>query len=243
MRYSSTGRFFSALAVGLLLLGSTSCYEVVRVPLAVPLPVVGGARPATPQGLEIIAEFGDGVWGQEQERAEMVGAGIGVAINDRIELSSNAFASSRGIKDSSGDEHHGETSVALRGKMRLGDFADGRGAFGVHVAYSYAERERDDVQDERLSALDLAFPVEFYRAGGLFAGAGSSGSSSVVRGDASADSGARSAGDSTASRSISALSSQLSRRIPRLSGASPRAADSCQPRNVSARSSGESPRT
>jgi len=168
MRSSSTRRFFSALSVGLLLLGSTSCIEEVRVPLAVPLPVVGGARPATPQGLEFIAEFGDGVWGQEQERAEMGGAGIGVAFNDRIELSSNAYASSRGIKDSSGDEHPGQTSVALRGKVRLGDFADGRGAFGVHVAYSYAERERFDVQDERLSALDLAFPVEFYRAGGLF---------------------------------------------------------------------------
>jgi hypothetical protein len=44
-----------------LIAGTASCAPSVRVRLAVPLPTVGGSRPATPHGLLLIGAFGDGV--------------------------------------------------------------------------------------------------------------------------------------------------------------------------------------
>jgi hypothetical protein len=44
-----------------LLAGTASCAPSVKVPLAVPLPPVGGSRPATPSGLMLFSGFGDGV--------------------------------------------------------------------------------------------------------------------------------------------------------------------------------------
>ena len=46
---------------------AASCYipdPAVRIPLPVPLPAVAGATPTVPQGLELIGDLGDGVWGQ-----------------------------------------------------------------------------------------------------------------------------------------------------------------------------------
>ena len=80
MSTSSTRQLYRQTVLFALLAGAPSCVETVRVPLAVPLPAVGGSRPATPQGLQFIGEFGDGLWGQEQERAEMAGGGVGFAM-------------------------------------------------------------------------------------------------------------------------------------------------------------------
>lgn len=150
----------------LLLSLTTGCIESVRVPLAVPLAPLGGSRPAGPQGIHVGAEFGDGVWGQEQERAEMAGGVVGVSVGDRFEILATAHSSTRTVRDSGGHEHTGEVTNGIRGKLRLGDFREGRASAAVHLAIMSSARERLDEQDERLSAVDLAVPVEFYPVGG-----------------------------------------------------------------------------
>jgi hypothetical protein len=149
-----------------LLFAAGSCATQVRVPLAVPLPAVGGSRPATPQGVGLITTFGDGVWGQEQLRAEMWGLGIGASGWDRVEIDVASHRSTRRVRDMEGGIHSGEATSLLRGKLRIADFLRGRASVGVHVALLTSDRQRSDVQNESLTAFDLAVPVEFSPLGG-----------------------------------------------------------------------------
>ena len=167
MTTSSTRRLFGRTVLVALLAGPASCRTSVRVPLAVPLTAVGGSRPATPQGLQLISEFGDGVWGQEQERAEIGGGGLGFAMQDRIEFSISGYASTRSVQDSLGNDHTGEPVTGVRGKIRLGDLLGGRASLGIHIAHMTSQRERGDVQDERLTSWDIALPLEVYRLDAL----------------------------------------------------------------------------
>lgn len=161
-------RFFLRALWLVLLAGTTACATSVRVPLAVPLPSVGGARPATPQGLQLVGEFGDGVWGQEQERAEMAGGGLGFAIRDHVELSVVGYSSTREVTDSNGERRTGEPTTGVRAKVRFGDFPGDRVSIGVHVAYMGSTREDSDAQNDRLTSWDVALPVEFYPGGDGF---------------------------------------------------------------------------
>jgi hypothetical protein len=134
--------------------------------LAVPLTSVGGSRPATPQGLRLIGEFGDGVWGQEQERVELAGGGLGLSAADRIEFSVSGYAPTRQVQS-----QNANPTLAVRGKVRLGDFFGGRTSIGLHVARLSATRQRGSVQNERMTAWDVALPMTFYPVGSQFAGA------------------------------------------------------------------------
>ena len=125
---SSTRRLFGRTVLVALLAGTSSCVPSVRIPLPVPLPSVGGSRPATPQGLHLALEFGDGVWGQEQERVEMGGGGLGISVGDRIELGVSGYGATRRVQSRTS-----ATTTAVRGKVRLGDFAGGRASVGLHV--------------------------------------------------------------------------------------------------------------
>jgi hypothetical protein len=144
----------------------TGCATYVRVPLAVPLPPVGGSRPAGPQGIHLVSAFGDGVWGQEQERAEMLGGGLGFSLRDRVEVLGFGYGSTRTVTDSLGEEHSGETTSGILGKLRVLDFFDGRASMAIHAGLMGADRTRHEVQNEHLSALDLAVPVELYPLSG-----------------------------------------------------------------------------
>ena len=146
-----------------LLVGASSCGPPRRVPLPVPFSAVGGSRPATPQGVQVFGEFGDGVWGQEQQRVEVVGGGIAFALRDRVEFGVSGYESTRGATDD-------PTTVVLRGKIRLSDFMGNRASLGIHVGHMNSSRE-NSVQNERLTAWDVALPLTFYPAGLQFAGA------------------------------------------------------------------------
>ena len=164
MSTSSTWRLFGRAVLVALLASASSCGPPpTRIPLAVPLAAVGGSRPATPQGLELIVEFGDGVWGQEQERVEIGGVGLGVALRDRVELSFSGYTPTRTVQDQTG-----ATTAGFRGKVRLGDFREGRASLGFHVAYMSSQRDRGTLQDERLTALDVALPLTVYPWGEQF---------------------------------------------------------------------------
>ena len=168
MSTSRTQRFFTRAFLTVLVAGTTACATSVRVPLAVPLPAVGGARPATSQGLQLIGDFGDGVWGHELERAEMGGGGLGFSLRDRVQFGVLGYSSTPEVRDSTGQPHSGEPTAGVRGKIRFGDFPGDRMSIGVHVAYMNSSRERGGAQNERLTAWDVAFPVEFYPGGDRF---------------------------------------------------------------------------
>jgi len=136
------------------------CVELVRVPLAVPLNGLGGSRPPGPQAIVVGLEYAAGLRGQEQERAGMAGASLGLTVSDRIDLSVSGH-SSTAVRDARGDPHTGDATVELRAKVRLGDFREGRTSVGLHVATLSAESI-----DDRLTALDVAIPVELYPLGG-----------------------------------------------------------------------------
>ena len=164
MSTSSARRLFGRTVLVALLAGGSSCGPPpARIPLAVPLSTVGGSRPATPQGLELIAEFGDGVWGKEQERVEIAGVGFGVALQDRAEFRISSYVPTRTVQNQTG-----ETTTGVRGKVRLRDFYGGRASVGINVTYMSAQRDRGNVQDERMAALDVALPVAFYPFGEQF---------------------------------------------------------------------------
>lgn len=152
-------RFIVVLGISLSL---SACLENIRVPLPSPLSTVGGARPAVHQGFELVAEFGDGVWGQEQERAEMVGGGVGVALGGRVEVQYLDFSPTKKVvSDSTGNDHAGESADHLKGKVLVKEFETQRLAVGIHLATSGADRRAGTVQDESLRSVDFALPVEF----------------------------------------------------------------------------------
>jgi hypothetical protein len=113
--------------------------------------------------LELIGQFGDGVWGQEQERVEIAGFGFGVALRDRVEFTISSYVPTRTVQNQTG-----ETTTGVGGKVRLGDFYGGRASVGINVVYMSAQRDRGTVQDERMAALDIALPVAFYPFGEQF---------------------------------------------------------------------------
>lgn len=162
MSRSSTQRLFERTVLVALLAGTSSCGPPpMRIPLAVPLSTVGGSRPTTPQGVQMFLEFGDGVWGQEQERVEVGGVGGGFALRDRFEFSISGYGPTRAEADAA-------ATVRVRGKLRLVDFFGGRASVGIHVANMTAQRRRSGVQDERLTAWDVALPLTFYPVGDQF---------------------------------------------------------------------------
>ena len=89
----------------------------------------------------------------------MAGGVIGFSAEDKLEISGSVYAATRTVQDSNGDQHTGASTTGIQGKLRIGDFRDGRASWGVHVAHMTAERDRGDTQNESLSALDVAVPV------------------------------------------------------------------------------------
>jgi hypothetical protein len=148
--------------LGLFLTCLFGCVEPTRVPLVVPFAAVGGARPTAPNAASVGVDLGSGLWGQEQERTGTVGFAAGFSFGDRIELLGASHSGTRSATDSYGSEHHGASTIGISGKIRLGDFRQGRGSVALRFGTMTADRRATDVQDERLTAFDLALPVEFY---------------------------------------------------------------------------------
>ena len=160
MSASSTWRLFGRTVLVVGLAGTPSCGPP---PVRIPLPAVGGSRPATPQGIQLIGEFGDGVWGQEQDRVEIGGGGLGFALRDRVEFSVSGYGSTRQVQ-----RQTGAATTGVRGKIRLGDFMGGRASVGIHAVYMTSGRQQAGLQDERLTAWDIALPLEIYPGGAQF---------------------------------------------------------------------------
>jgi len=137
------------------------CQVPVRVPLGVPLPTVGGARPATPGGIFAGVTFGDGLWGQEQLRAEMAGYTAGLTALDRVAFEIFGQSTTQSVRDSLGGSESPPMTEGVALKVRLFGFDGGRGALGVRLARSTADRSSDPLQDDQLVVLDFAIPFEY----------------------------------------------------------------------------------
>ena len=98
----------------------------------------------------------------------MAGGGFGLVLQDRIEFRLSGYQSTRAVRDPDGNDQTGEGTVGVGGKIRLGDFKEDRASIALHIVAMSAERMRFDVQDERMSALDIALPLEVYIAHGQF---------------------------------------------------------------------------
>ena len=147
--------------LGSVILVLNGCQVPLRVPLGVPLPPVGGARPATPGGIFAGASFGDGLWGQEQLRAEMAGYRAGLTAGDRVALEIFGQTTTRSVSDSLGGSESPPMTEGVAVTVRLIGFDDGRGALGMRLARSAADRSSDPLQDDQLVVLDLAIPLEY----------------------------------------------------------------------------------
>lgn len=141
------------LTTVIVLASAAGCAAVTRVPIPVPISTLGGSRPVTPQGLYAIVEFGDGVWGQEQKRVELVGGGIGAAVADRLEVGARWYSATQA-------DYGGDARV-VRGKGRLLDLHSGRVAVAIDVA-RLSGQQGSSVQDDRMSGWDVALPVTLY---------------------------------------------------------------------------------
>lgn len=137
-----------------------------RVPLPVPLPAVEGAGPVESTSLFAGLSFGDGFWGQERERAELTGIGFGFTLLDRVELEIHDYDSNRTVDDENGTPHTGSGATTVRIKVRAGESESGDWSLGLVGAYSTSSRVVPGVQDESVTAWDLALPIEYTGAGG-----------------------------------------------------------------------------
>lgn len=149
-------------------LASAGCYTPtagVRVPLPVPLSPVEGAAPTLVEGLSLSGFFGDGFWGQEQERAELLGFGAGLSAADRVEFTASAFHSTRSVPGPADADLNGPAVNVLAFKARLIDLGSDRLTAGVRVGWFETDRTQSDAnggeaQNDRLSVWDVSVPIE-----------------------------------------------------------------------------------
>lgn len=128
-----------------------------RVPLPVPVGTLNGSRPAMANGVHLGLEFGDGVWGQEQERVELLGFAFGFSLRSRLEATVTLHDPTGNWE---GADEDGSSTTAIAAKLRVLDAAAGRLSLGARAAAAFSGRDRGSVQDERLFALDLALPLQ-----------------------------------------------------------------------------------
>lgn len=150
-----------------LLIALGACYTPrgARVPLVIPFSPIEGAAPSVPQGISFSGFFGDGLWGQEQERAEIRGYGGGFALADRVEFTIGSFHSTKEVEGVEGRDLDGPDVETTALKVRLLDLGSRRMTVGFRVAASRASRHELEGtvgagQHDELDVWDLSLPVE-----------------------------------------------------------------------------------
>ena len=138
-------------AMSAIVLAVAGCGVPERFALPVPLPLTQGGTAVPAQGAGGLIEFGDGLLGQELMRTEMLSVGLMGGVADRFSASIHTFTETRG------NEMDG---AFLRVKGRIGPLLGPATSVGVALASSWTAREAGDVQDERVTTLDVAVPAE-----------------------------------------------------------------------------------
>lgn len=143
-----------ALVATALILGLAGhgCATFVRRPLPTPMPSTHGATPVPGRGVGLGVELGDGLGGQELLRKELLSGHLLVGLADRVEL---------GVAVYGGHEDRDPAGTLFSGKVRLGAPLGPRTSTALRVGLATVSRSDGEAQNESLTALDLALPVEF----------------------------------------------------------------------------------
>ena len=133
-----------------LLMAVTSSACLVRRPLLAPVPVTQGATVVPSKGLNFAISGGTGLLAQERNNSGVSMGRVGAGIANRVGVS---FGSYGGTEDNVTGGTFGQLKV--QGTPLFG----GRGLWGIHLATAQAS-VTSSVQDESLSMVDVALPVE-----------------------------------------------------------------------------------
>ncbi len=116
-----------------------------------PFPLTHGGTTIPAKGIAGGLEIGDGLSGQEVQRAELLSLNLGVGVADRISVSGAVY------QRSEFDVLSGEPSGSVwRVKARLGDLFGPRSSLSANVAVASMDREDLPAQKESLRTLDIA---------------------------------------------------------------------------------------
>jgi hypothetical protein len=145
----------SAGAIIWVTLGCVSCAARVALPLPYPLTYGGTTIPA--KGVAGGLEFGDGLGGQERQRAEILNFNLGIGVADRISVSGAMY----GRPGAFSIMGHDPMGSLWRVKARLGELFEARSSVSVHVGLATVDRTSLPAQRESLRTVDVAVPAEF----------------------------------------------------------------------------------
>ena len=131
---------------------AAACATPVRVALPSPFPLTYGGTVIPANGAVVGLDFGDGLRGQELQRAEITAGMIGLGVADRVHASVASYG---------GREDADASGTVWRVKARVGDLFGPLSSVSAHVAYATMSRSDRPAQDESLSAVEVAVPAEF----------------------------------------------------------------------------------
>jgi hypothetical protein len=136
------------LAVAALVAG---CGVSERIPLPAPVPLTQGGTVVPAHGAGIGIDFGDGFLGQELMRTEILSVGLIGGLGDRVGAALYSFNETR-ANDQGG--------TFIRMKVRAGPLLGPKSSVAAAFAFATSSRVSGDLQDERVTTLDLAVPAE-----------------------------------------------------------------------------------
>jgi hypothetical protein len=138
----------AAFAAAALLAG---CGVPERIPLPAPVPLTQGGTVVPAHGAGLGIDFGDGFLGQELLRTEILAVGVIGGLGDRVGVALYSFNETR---------QNDQGGTFIRAKVRAGPLLGPKSSVAAAFAYSTSSRVSADLQDERVTALDLAIPAE-----------------------------------------------------------------------------------
>jgi hypothetical protein len=140
----------------IIVLAALPCLSCVtqpkRVALPSPFPLTHGGTTIPANGVAVGLEFGNGLRGQEVQRASILNFNLGIGVLDRISVSAAGY----------GGNENGDRSGSLwRVKARVGEVFGPRSSVSVQVGVAAIDREDLPAQQESLRTVDVAVPAEF----------------------------------------------------------------------------------
>ncbi len=144
-----------ARSAGIIACAALTCVACVapkRVALKSPFPLTYGGTTIPANGVAVGVEYGDGLAGQERERAGILNLNLRIGVLDRVSVSAAAYGGTEG-----GDP----AGVLWRANVRLGELFGPRSSVAVHAGFATTHRQDLPAQHENLRAIDVAVPAEF----------------------------------------------------------------------------------
>lgn len=136
------------LAMAALLAG---CEAPARIALPAPVPLTQGGTVVPAHGAGLGIDFGDGFLGQELMRTEILAVGLVGGLGDRVGAAFYNFNET---------QENDQGGTFIRMKVRAGPLLGPKTSVAAAFAFATSSRVSGDLQDERVTTLDLAVPAE-----------------------------------------------------------------------------------